>query len=192
MRAEMRRIRRVSPIVMRFIAMVMAIVVVVIVPGTFAGKVVRRLPVTAEVIRSGVHVDVDRLHPVDLVQERVTDLFGDGVGLGQRHLSGHLDIECHPQRPAGPSCPHVVHALDTGNGGAERVDSVDQHRVGLVERPAKDGAGRCDENGDDYHSDREAGDAVGPGPSEGSAKESRERGDRDESVLSRMMSIGDQ
>lgn len=58
------------------------------------------------------------------VEERVPNLFGDGVTLGRRQLPVHVDIQFSPLPVADPARRHVVHCQHTRHAGCRALNLI--------------------------------------------------------------------
>lgn len=87
------------------------------------------------------------------------------------------------------SSPHVLHPVDFGGDVVGLVDQLRRHRV---HQPCAGAHRRLAEDGEDGHSDQEAGDRVGPVPSEGHTDSADQDGEGGEPVGPGVQAVGHQ
>src|SRR6266487_6113452 len=108
-----------------------------------------------------ISVDYHLGYPMNVMEEAVTDLLGDGVGLLQRQLcvglDVHRDVQCMPD----PARAYVIDVLNARYGTGD-VNDIGYHaRVYRVQEPLEDTFTCRVNDGDDDDGDEQSRDGVG-------------------------------
>jgi hypothetical protein len=114
-----------------------------------------------------VHVNDGVGEAADPVQEVVAGLLGDVVGLADRHVAVHGDVQLGVQLVPDPADPDAVAGEHRGDGPRRARDLLGQRRVDGVHQPPVDVTDRAAQHRQDRDRDQQADHRVGLRPAEG-------------------------